>query len=120
MSYYRRNVFTGKLEHADADDARAAFAELNARSREAAGADDYRFSARHPRHHISRAMSIPPEQATPERIARENETARAMGTGAEYAPDGTCHLAGRSSRAREMRRRGYQDNDAGYGDYAGR
>lgn len=77
------------------------------------------------RDHVALAMSIKPEEATPERIAHENKMAKRHGTGAYYTPDGRCHTPTRGSRAKEMRRphRGgfrYQDNDAGYGDYAGR
>lgn len=73
-----------------------------------------------PRHKRCRALDIPPEQATPDRIAKENEDARRRGTGAGYSPDGVCHLSGdRAGRAKEMRRRRKQDNDAGFGDYAG-
>lgn len=70
--------------------------------------------------HVCRPLSIPAEQATPERIARENAAARKHGTGAVYDRDGNCHLPTRGSRAREMRRLNRQDNSAGYGDWAGR
>jgi hypothetical protein len=66
------------------------------------------------------AMSIKPEEATPERVAQENEAARKHGTGAYYDKDGTCFLPSRGGRAKEMRRRSVQDNDAGFGDWAGR
>lgn len=70
--------------------------------------------------HACKAISIKPEEATPERVARENAEAKRHGTGAVYDKDGVCHLSGRGSRAREMRRLGRMDNDAGFGDYAGR
>ena len=76
--------------------------------------------------HVIRAMSLKPEEATPERIALENEAARRHGTGAYYDDKGICRVPTRGSRAKEMRR-GHeatdfklQDNDAGYGDYPGR
>jgi len=69
---------------------------------------------------VCKAVSIAPEQATPERIARENEAARKHGTGAVYGADGLCHLPTRGSRAREFRRLGRQDNDAAYSDFGGR
>ena len=78
------------------------------------------------RDHISRPLSLLPEQATPERVAAENEAARYHGTGAYFTPDGLCHLPTRGSRSKEMARPHgplgfrYQDNDAGYSDYAGR
>jgi hypothetical protein len=75
--------------------------------------------------HVDRGMSLQPEQATPERIARENEECRHHNTGAYYTPDGLCHMPTRGSRRREMARPHhgglhYQDNDAGYSDAAGR
>ena len=69
---------------------------------------------------ICRPLSIKPEDATPERIAKENEEARRHGTGARYDNRGVCHTPTRGSRSREMRRLNKQDNDAGYGDHAGR
>lgn len=77
------------------------------------------------RDHISIGMSLKPEDATPERIAAENEACRRHGTGAYYTPDGLCHTPTRGSRAREMARPHhggyhYQDNQAGYSDRAGR
>jgi hypothetical protein len=74
---------------------------------------------------VNRNMSIKPEEATPEKIAQLNENARLHGTGAWYDSQGGCHItAGRGCRSREMRARahvdfGFQDNDAGYGDWAG-
>jgi hypothetical protein len=75
--------------------------------------------------HVDVGMSIKPEEATPEKIAALNENAKRQGTGAYYSPDGLCHTPTRGSRAKEMRGRltidfGFQDNDAGYGDCAGR
>ena len=75
--------------------------------------------------HVDRGMSIKPEEATPERIERLNENAKKQGTGAYYTPDGRCCTPTRRSKAKEMRARadvdfGFQDNDAGYSDCAGR
>lgn len=70
--------------------------------------------------HTDRGMSIMPELATPERIAAENAEARQHGTGAVYDKRGVCHLPTRGSKNRELRRRRLQNNDAGYGDHAGR
>lgn len=67
---------------------------------------------------VCTACSIKPEEATPERIARENAAARYHGTGAHYSPDGKCHMPTRRSRAREHGRRSYADFDAGFGDRA--
>lgn len=69
---------------------------------------------------VCKAISIAPEQATPERVAKENAEAKRHGTGAVYGKDGQCHLPTRGSRARELRRLGKQDNDAGYSDFGGR
>lgn len=69
---------------------------------------------------LLRGISIPPEQATPERIERENAEARKHGTGVVYAPDGKCYAPTRGSRAKEFKRRNWQDNDACYSDHAGR
>lgn len=68
---------------------------------------------------ISKGMSIAPEQATPERIERENAEAKHHGTGAYYRKDGTCVMPTRGIRAREMKRKNRQDNDGSYGDYCG-
>jgi len=70
--------------------------------------------------HINRPLSIKDEEATPERIERENEDARRHGTGARYDAAGNCHVPTRGSLARECRRTHRQDNDAGYSDYPGR
>lgn len=77
--------------------------------------------------HVSRPMSLKPEDATPERIERENAAARHHGTGAYFTPDGVCHTPTRGSRSREMQRPRegfenirYMDLDAGFGDFAGR
>lgn len=76
---------------------------------------------------VSRPMSLKPEDATPERIERENAAARHHGTGAYYTQDGICHTPTRGSRNREMARpranfenTRFMDLDAGFGDYAGR
>lgn len=68
----------------------------------------------------NRNMSIAPEQATPERIATENAEAKLHGTGAAYDSDGNCYVETRGQLNREMKRRRFQNNDAGYGDWAGR
>lgn len=74
---------------------------------------------------VNRNMSIQPEQATEAKIEQLNENARKHGTGAWYDNEGNCHTPTRGARSREMRARasvdfGFQDNDAGYGDWAGR
>lgn len=122
---FRKNVFTGEMEEDSDDDIAADFEVVNARSRAKvknlvggmnlnpnpwAGGRDF----------VSKSMSIAPEQATPERIEKENREAENEGTGAYYTPDGGCHLPTRGIRTREMRRKGRQDNDAGYSDRAGR
>ena len=66
--------------------------------------------------HVCRPLSLLPELATPERVAQENEAARHHGTGAVFAPDGSCYLPTRGSRRSEMRRRKMIDNDGCYGD----
>lgn len=68
---------------------------------------------------VCKAMSLKPEDATPSRVEAENEAAKKHGTGAWYDMNGRCHLPTRGSRSREMRRRGFMDLDAGYGDWAG-
>lgn len=65
-------------------------------------------------------LSLKPEDVTPERIAHENEMARRHNTGVHYDSRGNCHTTSRRSQNRELRRRGKMNNDAGYGDYAGR
>ena len=37
--------------------------------------------------------------------------------GVRYLPDGTCQLDSRASRNEELKRRGFKDLDAGYGDH---
>lgn len=69
---------------------------------------------------VCKAISIPPEQATPERIARENAEAKRHGTGVVYGSDGLAHIPTRGARAREFKRLGRMDNDAGYSDFGGR
>jgi hypothetical protein len=66
--------------------------------------------------HISRPLSLMPEEATPERIKAENEAAKAHNTGAWYDSNGLCHLGTRGMRVREMRRKEKIDNDGCYGD----
>jgi len=41
-------------------------------------------------------------------------------SGAYHRPDGTCVFESRRARNDVLRLRGVRDNDAGYGDYAGR
>lgn len=117
-----RNLFSNELEEV-CDDPRAEFEVLNERSRAKVAWAEVGTRYANPydtgKDHVSLAMSIPPEQATRERIERENAQARHAGTFAYYTPDGECHLPTRRSRAKEMRRRGYQDNQAGYSDYGG-
>lgn len=67
-----------------------------------------------------RGLSLMPEEATPERIAAENEECRRHGTGARYDAYGRCLTSTRGSQNRELKRRGKINNDAGFGDYAGR
>ena len=69
---------------------------------------------------VNLAMSIKPEDVTAERVDAENELARKHGTGAFYDDRGRCHTEGRDIESKEMRRRGFQNNDAGFSDYAGR
>jgi hypothetical protein len=66
--------------------------------------------------HVSRPLSLKPEDCTPERIAQENAEAKAHGTGAFFTPNGLCHLDGRENRKRELRRQRRIDMDGGYGD----
>lgn len=76
--------------------------------------------------HVDRGMSLKPEDATPERVAHENEQCKRHATGAWYDLKGLCHTPTRGSRAREMARPHgpnqlrFQDNDGGYGDCCGR
>ena len=124
---FRKNVFTGELEEDFAGGIAAAFEAVNARSRakvENLVGGEVRIRQTDPyvggKDFVSKAMSIAPEQATPERIERENAEAKEHGTGAYYTPDGGCHLPTRGVRRREMHRKDRQDNDAGYGDAFGR
>ena len=64
-------------------------------------------------------LAVPIEQ-----MQKFNEDAKRMGTGAYYKPGKDGQYANlvcptRKSRARELKRRGAYDRDAGYGDYAG-
>jgi len=122
---FRRDIFTGKMEEDSESNIEAEFEVVNARSRKKVEnlvpgrrkhVDPYSGG----KDHISKAMSIAPEQATPERIERENAGAEHHGTGAYYTPDGGCHLPTRGVRAREMTRKDRQDNDACFGDASGR
>jgi hypothetical protein len=65
--------------------------------------------------HISRPLSIKPEEATPERIARENAEAAHHGTGVYFTEDGLCHIPTNGCRNLELRRQNKSDLDAGYG-----
>lgn len=121
---FRRNLFTGELEQVPSDGG----------GRSIIYREPLRYGKPLTRHanpwdgkdNVSRPMSIKPEEATPERIAFENDQARYHGTGAYYTPDGKCHTPTKGSRSREMARprgddgRRFQDNDAGYSDYCGR
>lgn len=108
-----RNLFTGQLEELPYERG----------GRQILYREPVRESHKHVkrawRNHVCRPLSIPPEQATTRRVARENELARRHGTGAWYDRGGGCHLETRGIRSREMRRLDRQDNDAGYGDHAG-
>lgn len=122
MRRFRRNLFTDVIEEVY-DDVVAELQPLNASSQEKV-AWMARKTYKNPYDtgcdHVNRGMSLTPEEATPQRVAAENAAARQHGTGAYYTPDGLCHVPTRGARAREMRRRGHQDNDAGYGDWGGR
>lgn len=120
---WRRNLFTGKLEQVPSDGGgRHIIYREEVYYQPKRQADPWGRG----KDAISRPLSIKPEEATPEKIAALNENAKRNGTGAYYTPDGACHTPTRGSRAREMPARrnfdgmGYQDNDAGYSDYAGR
>lgn len=115
---YVRNIFTGELEERT-DNPQDEFNELNRKSREKTEWMT-RKSSRHCNpwwsDSISRPLSLPPEEATPERIAAENEAAQRHRTGAWFDKEGVCRTPTRRSRNREMARRGRIDLDAGYGD----
>lgn len=124
---FRRNLFTNELEEVW-DNPVAAFEVINRRSREntdwMARKGGYKNPYDTGKDHVDRAMSLKPEDVTPERIAHENEMCKRHGTGAYYDGKGQCRTPTRSSRAREMARPHhggfqYQDNDAGYSDRAG-
>ena len=118
-----RDVFTGELREVR-DDPAAEFEELNRLSRENAGYDPGRNPNPWYKDNICRPMSLLPEEATPERIAQENEEARRHGTGARYDGKGECYLSSRGVRSRELRRPKLrsgirlqqQDFDGGYSD----
>ena len=122
---FRRDIFTGEMVEDSESDIASEFEEVNARSRAKVEnlvggrrkhVDPYNTG----KDFISKSMSIAPEQATTERIERENAEAKHHGTGAYYTPDGTCVLPTRGIRAREMKRKDRMDNDACYGDASGR
>lgn len=57
----------------------------------------------------------------PKQVRQFNEAYVAAGiTGARHAADGTCEIDSRQARNQVLRLRGLRDNDAGYGDYAGK
>jgi hypothetical protein len=76
-------------------------------------------------------LSLKPEDATPERVEAENESARKHGTGAWFDANGECHTSTRGTQNREMRRQSIRNQelpvrmpglvnlDAGYGDFCG-
>lgn len=111
-----KDIFTGKVKEV-IDDPNADFEPINERLRKAAhnGVVHRRFRKR-AGDQVCTAMTIKPEEATPERIERENAAAKRHGTGAYYDKNGKCHYGSRGVRSREMARRGYADFDAGYGD----
>jgi len=119
---FRTNLFTGELEEVY-DNPVESFKEINEKMQEKVA---HVPRGRNPnpwnkgKDHVCRPLSLKPEDATPERIEKENAAAKKHGTGAYYTPDGECVISTRAVRAREMRRRQFQDNDAGYGDHAGR
>lgn len=125
-----RDVFTGDLREV-CDDPAGELQALTDASRERTAW----MARRSPRRsnawdsskdYVNKGMSLKPEDATPERIAAENEAARRHGTGAYYDNNGLCHCPTRRSVAREMARPHgpnnyvFQDNDACYSDCAGR
>lgn len=117
---FRRSVFTGELEEVWEEDTNP-FKEINEKMRNKVAhlvGPKSHFSSPWCREMVSQAMSLKPEDATPDRIAQENEEAKRHGTGAYYTPDGLCHLPTRGSRAKECRRTGRMDLDAGYSDWA--
>lgn len=57
---------------------------------------------------VSNAMSCHPSQ-----VQEFNQKAA---RGVRYEKDGTCYVASRGARAREMRNRGMYDKDGGYSD----
>lgn len=63
---------------------------------------------------VSDACAIHPDQA-----GQFSEDAKRHGTGAWYNSKGQAVFESRQARARELKRRGFFDKDAGYGDYAG-
>ncbi len=124
---FRRDIFTGELVEDRDSNIAADFEAVNARSRaKVENLVDIEVGTRSKdpwaggKDFVSKSMSIAPEQATPERIARENAEAKHHATGAYYTPDGGCHMPTRGIRAREMQRKDRQDNDACFGDASGR
>ena len=97
MRRFRKNLFSGELEEVD-DDPAVEFAAQNARVRERTAwmvTKRRRFASPWDtgKDVINRNMSLKPEDATPERIAAENEAARRHNTGAWYDSKGQCHIA---------------------------
>lgn len=117
MSFYR-DIFTGELVERPASEGGR---QIIARTSVPEGAVQT-VTGRSPwwKDRVCRPISIAPEHATPARIAQENESAQKHGTGVWYDKSGVAHVPTRRSRAREFARLGRQDNDAGYGDCAGR
>jgi hypothetical protein len=115
---FKRDIFTGKLVETQPPEGGR---EIIARGSLPFG--EQTVTSRIPNPDYDRecvALSIKPEEATPERIAEHNEQARRHNTGAFYDRDGRCMTSTRGSQNREMRRRNYINNDAGFGDFAGR
>ena len=110
-----RNWLTGELEEVPRD---------NTNGRTIIARETPKFGIGHGRraprrawqNHVSRPLSLKPEECTPERIEQENADAKYYGTGAYYTRDGLCHLDTRGSRARELRRKKMRDGDGGYSD----
>lgn len=59
----------------------------------------------------SRALAVHPVQ-----VAEVNAQAKKHGTGVVYDKRGRAHVPTREARRREMKVRGFRDNDAGYSD----
>ncbi len=57
----------------------------------------------------------------PSQVADYNQSLAERGiTGAHYLPDGTCRITSRKARNQLLKSQNMKDNDAGYGDWAGK